>query len=282
MRLEKLFSRQWVKTTLLVIIAVVVMVRLGFWQLDRLAQRKAFNERVEIQQSAATLDLSNQNLDLDLYDMEYRAAIVAGEYDHAHQVVVRNQYFQGSLGVHILTPLIINGEDRAILVDRGWVPYEDFSEGKLAQYDDPGLIEINGTIRRSQSKPLIGGRADKVPDPGESALMAWNWSNITDISGQIPYELLPVYLVSSPDLTEKQLPYRSQAELDLSEGSHLGYAFQWFAFAAILGIGYPIFIRKEERHEAGSSGHKTSYIRRKNNSNKSTNSDADPKGYEQA
>ena len=280
MRIERLFSRQWLKTTIFVLAAIAVMIRLGFWQLDRLSQRRAFNGRVEAQLSKDALDLSNQNLDLDLYNMEYRAALVAGEYDHERQVVLRNQDWQGRLGVHILTPLMIAGEDRAILVDRGWVPYENFTGGNLSQFDQRGLVEINGTLRRSQSKPLIGGRADVIPGPGEPPLIAWNWINITDLSQQIPYELLPVYLVSSPDLIEDQLPYRSQKELDLTEGSHLGYAFQWFTFAAILGIGYPLYVRKEEGRNMSKSSDETPYIRPKNSNE--AQQDAESKGYKQA
>ena len=116
MKLERLFSRQWWKTTVLVIAAVLVMVRLGFWQLDRLAQRKAFNARVEAQLAEPPLDLTNQNLDLDLFNMEYRSAVVTGEYDHERQVVLRNQDWQGRLGFHILTPLMISGGEKAFLV----------------------------------------------------------------------------------------------------------------------------------------------------------------------
>ena len=280
MKLERLFSRQWWKSTILVIAAVVVMVRLGFWQLDRLEQRKAFNARVEAQLAESPLELTNQNLDLDLFNMEYRSAVVSGEYDHERQVVLRNQDWQGRLGVHLLTPLVISGGEKAILVDRGWVPYEDFTGDNLSQYEDPGLVEVEGTIRRSQSKPLIGGRADQTPGPGEDPLKAWYWININDISGQFPYELLPVYQVSSPDLIEEQMPYRSEEELDLSEGSHLGYAFQWFTFAAILGIGYSIYVRKEEEQAVSISDEKTPIIRHKNS--KESNPDSDSKGYEQA
>ena len=280
MKLERLFSRQWWKSTLLVIAAVLVMVRLGFWQLDRLDQRKAFNARVEAQLAESPLELTNQNLDLELFNMEYRSAVVSGEYDHERQVVLRNQDWQGRLGVHLLTPLVISGGEKAILVDRGWVPYEDFTGDNLSQYDDPGLVEVEGVIRRSQSKPLIGGRADQAPGPGEDPLKAWYWINIDDISGQFPYELLPVYQVSSPDLIEEQLPYRWQEELDLSEGSHLGYAFQWFTFAAILGIGYPSYVRKEEGRAVAISEKKTPYIRHKDS--KGSNPDSGSKGYKQA
>jgi surfeit locus 1 family protein len=280
MSLKRLFNRQWLKTTILVIAAVLVMIRLGFWQLDRLSQRRAFNERVQAQLNAEKLQLSSQNLDLDLYNMEYREAEISGQFDHEHQVVLRNQDWQGNLGVHLLTPLMIEGEDRAILVDRGWVPYKDFTDGNLAQYDVPGTVQIEGTIRRSQAKPRIGGRADILPGPGEPPLEAWNWTNISNISRQVPYELLPVYLVSLPGAAENDLPYRSHKELELTEGSHMGYALQWFTFAAILAIGYPLFVRKEVLRQTKSKHSHTPYIRPDHPREKE--SDSNPKGYKQA
>lgn len=275
MKLNRLISHRWWKTTLLVIAAVIVMIRLGLWQLDRLDQRRAFNARVEEQLAQSALEISEENLRADLYNMEYREAIVLGEYDHDRQVVLRNQDWQGRLGVHLLTPLIIQGSDRAIMVNRGWIPYEDFEAGKLSQFDENGLVEVNGVIRRSQTKPRIGGRADQIPAEGEPPLQAWNWINVGGIAGQLPYELLPVYLQGSPEPSRDQMPYRTQLELDLNEGSHLGYAFQWFTFALILAIGYPIYVSREEkrlstptskgkpyisqnkpRHDAGAEGYK--------------------------
>jgi surfeit locus 1 family protein len=275
MKLNRLISHRWWKTTLLVIAAVIVMIRLGLWQLDRLDQRRAFNARVEEQLAQSALEISEENLRADLYNMEYREAIVLGEYDHDRQVVLRNQDWQGRLGVHLLTPLIIQGSDRAIMVNRGWIPYEDFEAGKLSKFDESGLVEVNGVIRRSQTKPRIGGRADQIPAEGEPPLQAWNWINVGGIAGQLPYELLPVYLQGSPEPSRDQMPYRTQLELDLSEGSHLGYAFQWFTFALILAIGYPIYVSREEkrlstptskgkpyisqnkpRHDAGAEGYK--------------------------
>jgi surfeit locus 1 family protein len=280
MIIERLFSRQWWKTTIFVLIAVAVMIRLGIWQLDRLDQRRTFNTRVEAQLAENPLELSAQNLESDLYSMEYRTALVRGEFDHQRQVVLRNQDWQGRLGVHMLTPLMIEGTEAALLVDRGWIPYEDFTGGNLSQYDYAGQPQIEGIIRRSQSKPAIGGRADQVPAPGEARLEAWNWINVSDISQQLPYQILPVYLAALPASGEQSLPFRSELELDLSEGSHLGYAFQWFIFAAILGIGYPFYVRREEKGQDENSGPAKPYTQPGTKS--TTGSDPDSKGYEQA
>jgi surfeit locus 1 family protein len=106
---------------------------------------------------------------------------------------------------------------------------------------------VRGVIRLSQSKAELGRRTDPTPSPGEGLLKTWNFVNIPRLSEQVSSSLLPVYIQQVPDPAWSSLPYRTQPELDLSEGPHLGYAFQWFIFAAILGIGYPFFIRRQER-----------------------------------
>jgi len=261
MILAKLFSRQWWKTTLLVILAASVMVRLGIWQLDRLAQRRAFNARVEAQLDQPPLDLNTAGAGADLGSMEYREVIVTGEYDPAGEVALRNQAWNNHIGVHLLTPLHIAGSNEAVLVNRGWVPLEDYSSGDLTKYAEPGMVEVRGVIRASQSKPEIGGRADQVPAPGEGKLLAWNLVNVPGIAAQVAYPILPVYIQQAPDPKWNSLPNRSQPELELTEGPHFGYALQWFSFAAILIIGYPFYIRREETTSNAKSRRKGEYTR---------------------
>jgi surfeit locus 1 family protein len=148
-----LFSRRWILTTLLAIAAIGVLIRLGVWQLDRLAQRREFNARVVAQQQAEPLTLDNATLAADLLNMEYRAVVVTGQYDFAQQVVLRNQAWQTLPGVHVLTPLVISGTDQAVLVDRGWIPQEDATPDKRNKYDEPGRVTVRGVLRRPQSKP---------------------------------------------------------------------------------------------------------------------------------
>lgn len=240
-----LFNRRWWWTTLLVIAAMGVLVRLGLWQLDRLAQRRAFNARVMAQQAAAPLTLDDQSFGSNLLDMEYRAVVVTGEYDHAQQVLLRNQVWDDQPGAHLLTPLVISGTDRAVLVDRGWIPSEDSTPDKRGQYDEPGIVTVRGVVRRPQTRPDFGGAPDPQLTPGQTRLDAWNIVNLERISRQVSLSLLPVYIQQAPDPAWTALPYRSQPQLDLSEGPHFSYALQWFTFAAILAVGYPVYVRRK-------------------------------------
>lgn len=118
--------------------------------------------------------------------------------------------------------------------------------GKWSKYSEPGLVQVSGLIRASESEPDFGGRNDPIPAPGEAPLKAWHLANVEGISRQVPYELLPVYVQQSPDSNWTGLPYRGEPDLELTEGSHFGYAIQWFTFAGVLGIGYLFYIRREE------------------------------------
>lgn len=243
--LKTFFTRRWILATLLVIAAVGVMVRLGIWQLERLAERKAFNARVTAQIEQPPLELTGDALNLDLVSMEYRSVVVTGVYDHAQEIALRNRAYENHRGVDLLTPLVIAGTNRAVLVNRGWIPIEEASPDNWKKFAEPGTITVRGVIRRSQSKADFGAINDP---PGK--LQLWNLVNIPRIQEQISYTLLPVYLQQSMDqpiaasnaTVRPPFPIRSQVEVEISEGSHLGYALQWFTFATILVLGYPAFV----------------------------------------
>lgn len=244
MILKKMFSRAWLFTTLLVLAGTALCVRLGIWQLDRLEQRRAFNSQVLSMRAAEILDL-NANLPADIFTMEWRAVTVAGEYDFENQIVLRNQYNGDQYGYHLITPLLFSGG--AVLVDRGWIP----SDGNSApaawrKYDEAGQVNVTGQIRLGQDKPTFGGVADPQFSPEQPRLEAWNNLNVTRIAGQSPYPILPVYIQPNADENDVTPPIPSQPVVDLTEGSHFGYALQWFAFATILFLGYPFFLRKQD------------------------------------
>jgi len=242
--IKTLFSRKWIITTFIAIAAVGVLARLGIWQLDRLDQRRAFNARVLEQVNREELDLNTASAPSDITEMEFRSVVVQGEYDHDFEVALRNQVWNDNPGVHLLTPLQIEGSDEVILVDRGWIPLDDIAPDQWDQYQEPGLVLVRGVIRASQAGPDFGARVDPTPMPGET-LSAWHLADIERIGGQMPYDLLPVYIQQAPAPDGTEMPYRSEPNLTLTEGPHLGYAVQWFSFALILLIGYPIYVRRE-------------------------------------
>jgi surfeit locus 1 family protein len=241
--LRRMFSWKWALATLLVFLGTAVCIRLGIWQLDRLEQRRAFNHQVETMRAAELLDL-NQSTPEDIDSMEWRAVTVTGEYDFENQVALRNQYNDGVYGFHIITPLLYNGG--AVLVNRGWIPAEsDSAPQDWRVYDEPGEVTITGQIRLGQGKPAFGGVADALPMDG-TRLAVWNNLDVETMSGQFSYPILDVFIQPNVDAGDAEPPIPYQPIIELTEGSHFGYAMQWFTFATILFVGYPFFLRKQD------------------------------------
>ena len=253
-----MFSRRWLFTTLLVFLGTALCIRLGIWQLDRLEQRRAFNAQVETMRSMPELDFGSAKTD-GIEKMEWRAVTISGVYDFENQVAVRNQYFRNQYGYHLLTPLRFDQAQRelsgpstgsgqapiAVLVDRGWIPADgNASPADWRKYDEPGVVTVTGQIRIGQGKPAFGGVEDALPADG-SPLWVWNNNDIGKITLQMLYPILPVYVQPDIDPQDEVPPIPYQPTMELTEGSHFGYALQWFTFATILFAGYPFFLRKQ-------------------------------------
>lgn len=250
--IARLFSRRWLLASVVVLAAAAVMVRLGIWQLDRLEQRRTFNARVVEQQEAEPLSLNQAVLDSDLYSMEYRRVIVTGEYLPEDEIVLRNQVwedqFGAQLGVQLFTPLRIEGTDVAILVERGWIPMDHAGVNARTVYQEPRLVTVSGQLRRAETDFNLSESLHPDPTlaPDEERLDAWNNLNLERVASQTQLTLLPVYLQRFPNDDESSPPFAVRTTLDLSEGPHLGYALQWFAFATVLIVGYPFYVQRQE------------------------------------
>jgi len=242
--LRSMLSRRWIFTSVLVFAATLVLIRLGFWQLDRLAGRRAFNAQVTSALAMPALNL-NQDLPDEIETMEWRAVRVTGTYDFDHQFALRNRYHQDQLGYHLITPLLFSGT--AVLIDRGWIPAEgNDSPASWHTYDESGEATVAGQIRLGLDKPAFGGIEDPPALEGET-LFLWNNLDLRRIANQIPYPVVPVLIQPDMDANDLTPPIPYQPEQDLTEGSHFGYALQWFTFAAILFFGYPFYLQKQEK-----------------------------------
>jgi surfeit locus 1 family protein len=248
--LRLLFSRRAWVTTLLVLVATAVLVRLGIWQLDRLSQQQAFEAHLKDAQAAPALDLLDNLSSPDLTQMEYRAVIATGTFDFDHQVAIRNQVWTQSwgddIGFSLLTPLVLsNGQ--AVWVERGWIPAQYNSPDGWRQFDEPGMMRVEGVIRLPLKKGEMGGG---VPDPalasGQTRLDFWNYVNLERLQQQVPYKTLPIYIQQTVSDSPTALPYRLPPVLGGNDSPHLGYALMWFFYASLLLVGYPVYLIKQD------------------------------------
>lgn len=253
MIVTKLFSRRWWYVTIFVILGVIFLARLGFWQLDRLQQRRAQNAVIVQRWDQDPYDLNQNGLPADVEPLGYRRIQVTGKFDYANQVALKNQNREVEPGVNLVAPLVLpNGQ--AILVARGWIPYADVDPAHWAQYNEKSdAITLVGLVQKSQI--LAGAK------PPETPQKEWFRIDVDAIQRQVPYELLPVFLLElpAPGAGYEDLPYREipSEVAEISEGNHFSYAIQWFMFAVILGGGYLPYIAYQEkrRQRVQAQGH---------------------------
>ena len=231
--MRRLRPAQW-GFALLTLVVGAVCIRLGFWQLDRLDERQQRNAAIQAELDRPIVDLNAEPVPAE--GLAYRRLRVHGTFDPGHEIVLSNRSYSGQAGVHLVTPLRIDGMDAAVLVDRGWIPASQASGEARAGFALSGTVEVVGLARPSQDEPSITWLADPTRGPDAPALGSWRFLNLPAIQAQIPYPLLPVILEASEPVGGQPLP-KPQTEIDVSEGPHMSYAIQWFAFAAIALLG---------------------------------------------
>jgi len=106
--------------TIVFLLVLPVLLRLGFWQLERAEEKRAVIELFKQQSDLGPLHLKD-NIKLD-EALNYREAKVEGSYNLNKQIFIDNKIYQGKTGVHVVTPFKLKKSEYSILVNRGWVP----------------------------------------------------------------------------------------------------------------------------------------------------------------
>ena len=126
------------------------------------------------------------------------------------------------------------------------MPYAIDENGPLTEYAPPdGTVTVTGLVYPTQNR-----QSGPVDDP-EGTLRTLSRVDLTRWAQQLDYPLFPVYvnLQSSDPAQSGDLP-EPVAAPTLDEGPHLNYAGQWFIFATLTLIVYPLLLRRTARHKA--------------------------------
>lgn len=228
-----------------VVSGALLCVRLGFWQLDRLEQKRKFINHYSAIANLPPLAIDKSIDYKTLIDMDYRKIIITGKFDNENNFVLRNQYHDGIPGYFLITPLKIS-DNLGILIERGWIPAEgNASSENWHQYDNFEVLKFAGTLRIGNIPPEIGQMKKPVSQTIIENQLFVNDINTESIGLLLPYKLLPFFIQPDSPTENINPPIPFHPEIDVSEGPHFGYALQWFTFASILVFGYPFFLKKQ-------------------------------------
>ncbi len=219
----------------LAVLAAALFVRLGFWQLSRLQERRAHNnlirQRMDLPASPVSQAIASPS------DWAFRPVTLRGKFDAAHEILLSPRSYLDQPGVDLVTPLHLEGDQGTVLVDRGWIPFEATDPGPRAAYQIDGPVAIQGLVMTSQpSVKLFLMPGPPTPSP-DAFRTTWQTVDIPSLQIQMPYPLLPFFVAqtsASSALGDQPIP---DPDIDLTDGPHLNYAMQWFAFALIALLG---------------------------------------------
>jgi surfeit locus 1 family protein len=204
------------------LLASAGFVRLGVWQLSRLHQRRAANIVTLAARRAPPAPLGAGSTDTDTL-REHRVT-AEGRYDAAHEIILRGEALAGVPGVRIVTPLLLADGGPAVLVDRGFLPAPDAVSADTRGTDEPGSRIVRGI-----ALPVGTAPGEPIEHAGRTT---WRRLELEALRRRLPYPVLPVYILQSPDSSLPRFPRRVEPP-PVDEGPHLSYAIQWFLFAAM-------------------------------------------------
>lgn len=216
----------------LALCGAALFVALGFWQLDRRGQRKARNAIIaeRIKSAPVTLD----RLGGDTTSTRYRRVRVSGHPDFDRDLALTFRGNAGSPGVDIITPVLIAGSDSAILVNRGWIYSPDGVTADLSKWRETDTT-FSGYVEEFETAAL----RDTVRLNGIRRM------DYDAIARELPYPIRKFYVVATTDSSPRNTTgvVRLRAPV-LTDGPHLSYAVQWFAFATIAVAGAVVVVAR--------------------------------------
>jgi surfeit locus 1 family protein len=225
----------------LVVLVAAVCIRLGFWQLERLEQRRELNAAVAAAQARPSLELDAASLDSlrsTPSSFEHRPAVARGAFVPHGEMLVRGRALHGRPGVHLYAPLRLAGSGVLLLVNRGWLPAPDGATADPRPYRSTEPVTVRGTLQQlaPSGADLVAGPID-LPDTTVASYLRLDRSVAP---GGIA--ALPLYLQLAPPLEGSSGPSLPTPlpVAPLDDGPHLGYAIQWFGFAAVALIGFGV------------------------------------------
>ncbi|MEV6345077.1 SURF1 family protein [Actinoplanes sp. NPDC051851] len=230
-----LLTPRWLAAAALAVVASVVMVMLGNWQLRRYHERHEINTRIDAADSVSAVNLTSVLAAPTTTgtagaapgeSLAWTKITVTGQYDTAHEIQARGRTVEGDVGFEILTPLRLAG-GAAVLIDRGWVPAPE--AGALASPVVPaaptGEVTVIGQIHLSESRP--------APVEERDGRLDTRRVNLPRLAGELPFPVYGAYVLlttSTPADAAGFTPVPIEHEDAWQNG---GYSVQWWLFSVM-------------------------------------------------
>lgn len=228
--------------------AMALTARLGFWQLDRAAEKRAWQQATERQRALPPLAAGELPVRAErVPELVHRAAALRGRWIAERTVFLENRQMNGQPGFYVLTPLQLES-GALVLVQRGWWPRDLLDRTRVAAPSPPaGPVEVLGRIAPNPAR--LTSLGDEMPGALRQNLA------IADYTRETGLALLPLLVVQedppppAPKVADGLKREWPQPASGIAK--HHGYAAQWFGLSALvagLTLWFQV-LRPRRRHD---------------------------------
>lgn len=247
-----------------------IFLRLSYWQWERHQWKIGLISEMRQRLDLPVVEIGSLTSSPNVRWNEhvFQRVTVSGTFDFEHEMLLRNRKFGLVMGLHILTPLHIEGTSDTVLVDRGFIPQTLADIDQRKTFQKPARFSFTGLIKESMPPKFLAPR-DPPSGPGQPWVERWLRVDLENMQRQLPYPILPVYteIVETSDTKalEQTIVDESGSGRDemffmngdqklgslgnegvasgsypipmfntvIPPGRHLGYVFEWGAMAVM-------------------------------------------------
>ena len=223
--------------TLVLAVLAAVFLRLGLWQLERMAEKEALFVAFETAPKLSIADALERQ-------QEFARVDAHGRFDPERHLLLDNRIWRGRAGVHVLTPFMLD-EGQSVLVNRGWLP---LPPDRRALPDVPTNASerlLQGRlVRPSTGGPRLGDADVLVSDRWPQLV---TYFDLDAAAAALDLQLLP-WVVQLDAADDGGFEGRQWQAAVMEPAVHRGYAIQWLALLATTLVIWIVLGLRRGRH----------------------------------
>ncbi len=227
--------------TLFTIPAIIILLCLGTWQMQRLHWKKEIISLMNEKSSAQAGDLPADTANIE--DLQYRKFLLKGHFlnDKEVHLFVGTRSIRGEAGYDLLTPLKLE-DGRVVIVDRGWIPSSKKDIKLRPETISDNVVEVEGMLHKGEAKKYF------TPENNIKGNL-WFWIDLNSIYSFIDEKPEAFYIRALKKGEGNNLPIAGDAVIKY-RNDHLEYAITWYSLAIILFVIYVLYHFKKDGNKA--------------------------------
>lgn len=222
--------------TLITVPAVLVMIGLCLWQVQRLYWKQAL---IAEREARVAEEIALPQAGADLTQAEFHRVRLEGVFQHDKELYLGARSRNGNPGYQLLTPFVL-ADGQVILVNRGWVPVERKPPEYRAEGQVAGSVTLEGVLRLPREQAFM--QPDNEPHNN-----MWFFVDLPAMAAASGAAIrTDLYVDAGPAENPGGFPLGGQTRIEMPN-DHLQYALTWGLLAVALIVIYVLYHLKLQR-----------------------------------